>query len=54
MIEKKQTKDNALYFVVKAKNGQVIVRSADYYTEIARDNGIASLKDIMMGVLNSE
>lgn len=54
MIEKQETKDGLFYFIVKAKNGQIIANSSKYYTESARDNGIESLINIMMGIINNE
>ena len=53
MIEKKETKEGLFYFVVKARNGQVIVKSEYYESEISRDNGIASLTDIMERIINN-
>jgi len=35
------------YFIVKADNGQIIVYSEDYSSEMYRDNAIASLKGIL-------
>lgn len=54
MIESKQSKNGMYYFVVKAYNGQIIVSSEDYSSEASRDNGIASLKNIMQGIIFSE
>lgn len=54
MIEKKETKYGLFYFIVKAKNGQIIVESAKYSTEAARDNGIESLINIMTNVINNQ
>lgn len=54
MIESKQRKNGMYYFVVKAKNGQIIVSSEGYNSEAGRDNGIASLKNIMQSIIFSE
>ena len=54
MIESKQRKNGIYYFVVKAKNGQIIVSSEDYSSEAGRDNGIASLKNIMQKIIFAE
>lgn len=51
MIESKQRKNGMYYFVVKAQNGQIVVYSEDYSSEAGRDNGIASLKKIMQGII---
>lgn len=53
MIEKKETKYGLFYFVVKARNGQIIVKSEEYSSEVARDNGIESLINNMMSVINN-
>lgn len=42
------------YFVIKAQNGQIIVSSEDYSSEAGRDNGIASLKNIMQSIIFAE
>ena len=54
MIESKQRKNGGYYFVVKAPNGQIIVESSDYASESARNNGIASLKKVMQGIISQE
>lgn len=43
MFEKKTSKDGRFYFVLKAKNGQVIGQSQMYASESSCDNGIASV-----------
>lgn len=52
MIESKTRKNGMYYFVVKADNGQIIVYSEDYSSEMYRDNAIASLKSIMQKEIN--
>lgn len=42
--EKKTAKNGQAYFVLKAKNHEVIGNSEMYSSESARDNGIASVK----------
>ena len=42
-FERKEAKNCAPYFVLKAGNGQVIGQSEMYSSEAARDNGIASV-----------
>lgn len=42
-FERKTSAQGEPYFVLKAKNGQVIGTSEMYSTEAARDNGIASV-----------
>ncbi len=42
--EKKVSKDNKPYFVLKAGNHEIIGTSETYSSEAARDNGIASVK----------
>ena len=54
MIESKQRKNGMYYFVVKAQNGQIVVYSEDYSSEARRDNGIASLKKIIQGIIFAE
>jgi len=54
MIEKEKNKSGLFYFVVKAPNGQALVYSELYNTESARDNGIASLKNIMQRIIFAE
>lgn len=54
MIESKQRKNGMYYFVVKASNGQIVVSSEDYCSEATRDNGIASLKSIIQGIIFQE
>lgn len=44
-FEKKTSKDNRHYFVLMAKNGQVIGNSQMYTTSGARDHGIHSVHD---------
>ena len=41
--ERKEAKNGAPYFVLKAGNGQVIGQSEMYSSEASRDNGIASV-----------
>ncbi len=43
MIERLETKNGMHYFVVKAKNGTIIVKSVEWHSEAARENGIISL-----------
>ena len=43
-FEKKDSSKGEPYFVLKAKNGQVIGNSEMYSTTAARDNGIESVK----------
>ncbi len=43
-FEKKVAKNNQPYFVLKAKNHEIIGQSELYSSESARDNGIASVK----------
>jgi uncharacterized protein YegP (UPF0339 family) len=42
-FERKVAKNGDPYFVLKARNGQVIGQSEMYSSEAARDNGIASV-----------
>ena len=42
-FERKEAKNGAPYFVLKAGNGQVIGQSEMYSSEASRDNGIASV-----------
>ena len=42
--ERKEAKNGAPYFNLKAGNGQVIGTSEMYSSEAARDNGIESVK----------
>jgi uncharacterized protein YegP (UPF0339 family) len=43
-FEKKDSSAGDPYFVLKAKNGQIIGKSEMYSATAARDNGIASVK----------
>lgn len=43
-FERKVSSANQPYFVLKAKNGQIIGQSEMYSAEAARDNGIESVK----------
>lgn len=54
MIEKKQRKNGEYYFIVKANNGQVLVSSEGYASEAGRDNGMASLKSVIQGLIFAE
>ena len=47
MIEKKQMKNGLYYFVIKHSNGQIIVESEGYSSEVARDSAIETLKKIV-------
>ena len=42
-FERKEAKNGAPYFVLKAGNGQIIGQSEMYTTEAACDNGVASV-----------
>jgi uncharacterized protein len=42
--ERKSSKANQPYFVLKAGNGEIVGTSEMYTSEAARDNGIASVK----------
>jgi len=44
LFEKKESSSNKSFFVLKAKNHQVIGKSQFYKTATALDNGIASVK----------
>lgn len=41
----KQAKNDDFYFVLTAKNGQVIAQSEMYKSKAAAENGIASVKE---------
>ncbi len=43
-FELKTSKNNQIYFVLKAGNGQVILTSEMYTTQAAAENGIDSVK----------
>lgn len=42
--ERKEAKNGSPYFVLKARNGEIIGTSEMYHSAAARDNGIASCK----------
>ena len=54
MIEKRETKGGLFYFVVKARNGQIIAESEKYSSKDGRDNGISSLIDIVEREINKK
>jgi len=44
MVERRIRKDGTLDFIVKAKNGHIVFYGEHAYTEIARENGIMSMR----------
>jgi len=43
----KQSKDNQYYFIVKARNGQVLVTSETYRSKQGAEKGIRALEKVL-------
>lgn len=51
MIEKLEDKKGMFSFVIKAKNGEILVISQKYHSESARDNAIDSLFRVVSNLI---